>query len=616
MKKLFFLMSAAVTLFTACNNTDDLYNPNWNGELGVIVPENFDWSTTQTLNVRVDVKDEHHGKYNYHVGIYTESPADGVLPVSVGIAKSGMPFDAAITIPATVNKLYITQTLYHSDGTKSTSVGEAKVEGSNIAYAFTESVKKAGTRATTATSSKYCSLETGREYIANLSLSHGVLDIKTNTTIIGKSIDTNKKYIVRSGAVLTIDGDASSNNSAFIIEEGASILCNGNFEIGSNSNFLNDGSLTVTKTVTIGNGATLFNNGCIIADKVYLKNAVNGGDTIEGAIIMYGDAYIGCHDMEVGSSASEVIISKGTWFNVTNELIVENGDALFRSFDDSKLYSSDYSALFQINKINLAKNRSRIVVDAPILVECPEITGKSYTIANLITEGASDLITVAGTACSGGMIVGKLDLGKYTYCMEDMYPEAGDYDMNDIVMEIHTKGESLDGYITELTFNCKLRAVGATKSIAAYINILGVPQSTIEIGTNPIKLIEDAHTLMGSALKVPVNTDENEEVYPDQSFSIDMKFKKETLLPVNLDMFDFYIIADGTEIHLPNINRTPSYIDGTTIWGVRIPGSFNYMKELMKISDGYTKLNSWIESNKTKDRDWYNYFDKSKVYNK
>lgn len=610
-------MSAAVTLFTACNNTDDLYNPNWNGELGVIVPENFDWSTTQTLNVRVDVKDEHHGKYNYHVGIYTESPTDGVLPVSVGIAKSGMPFDAAITIPATVNKLYITQTLYHSDGTKSTSVGEAKVEGTNIVYAFTESVKKAGTRAVeTLSSSNYCSLDEAREYIDNLKPNETII-VETNKTIEATSMSTKDKYIVKSGATLTINGNVSSkNNTIYIIEEGATIHCNNNIELGSHASLINNGSFTSSGTITITNDATIFNNGCITASHIYLNNAGNNGKEIEGSVIMYEDAFLGASSMKIDHNNTIVIMSRGSRISVTGTVEAQ-GTTDFLPFDNSKVEGSEYGSLFQMKELKLEEKGKNFTVPNPILVECPNITGEKSIISTIVSSNASSLISISGTACSGS--VGKEEeyiLDKYTYCMEDMYPEAGDYDMNDIVLEIEGKAKSIDGYTTQLTFDCKLRAVGATKSIAAYINLKDVPQTALKDGSNPIKLIDDAHTLMGSNTKTPINTIESEEAYPEKTFSITVEFQEEAIQNINIDMLDFYIIADGTEIHLPNINRTPSYIDGTTIWGVRVPGPFKYMKELVRISDGYTKLNSWIESNKTKDRDWYNYFDKSKVYNK
>lgn len=63
----------------------------------------------------------------------------------------------------------------------------------------------------------------------------------------------------------------------------------------------------------------------------------------------------------------------------------------------------------------------------------------------------------------------------YRYCFEDNFPDAGDYDFNDVVL---TVTPTLDD--RTLTIKVSLDAVGATKTIAAAMRLIGVKSTDLE----------------------------------------------------------------------------------------------------------------------------------------
>lgn len=137
MKQTLLLAVGIVWLFSACNSEKDVYDPNFNKELGVSIPEGFEWSTTQKLTVNVEVNDEYNGKYYYAVRVYDKKPGEGVLPVAAsGEVTGDMPFSQEIVIPATVSKLYIAQVFKNSDASEVVSMKEMTIDGNIINCIF------------------------------------------------------------------------------------------------------------------------------------------------------------------------------------------------------------------------------------------------------------------------------------------------------------------------------------------------------------------------------------------------------------------------------------------------------------------------------------------------
>ena len=60
----------------------------------------------------------------------------------------------------------------------------------------------------------------------------------------------------------------------------------------------------------------------------------------------------------------------------------------------------------------------------------------------------------------------------YSYAFEDNYPKAGDYDFNDIVLNVTLPAAGND--VKELKYKIDLRAVGAVKQLDAGLRIRGI----------------------------------------------------------------------------------------------------------------------------------------------
>ncbi|MCD7926171.1 MAG: hypothetical protein LUI85_16405 [Bacteroides sp.] len=126
---------------SACQKKD-IYDPNYNPDLGVSVPDDFDWSTTKSLTVNVEVNDEYNGKRLYFVRVYIKNPKDGGLPLANEKANMDLPFSEKIVIPLSVDKLYIEQCFINANAVETVVMKGIAIKGEVIDYSFKASAKK------------------------------------------------------------------------------------------------------------------------------------------------------------------------------------------------------------------------------------------------------------------------------------------------------------------------------------------------------------------------------------------------------------------------------------------------------------------------------------------
>ena len=88
----------------------------------------------------------------------------------------------------------------------------------------------------------------------------------------------------------------------------------------------------------------------------------------------------------------------------------------------------------------------------------------------------------------------KLEPQKFYYCFEENYPEAGDWDYNDLVLGVSMERTSDP---KKVKLNVELHAVGSLKQLAAAINLVGYDKSQIRSvtvdGTNNFVPNPDAY---------------------------------------------------------------------------------------------------------------------------
>lgn len=230
-----------------------------------------------------------------------------------------------------------------------------------------------------------------------------------------------------------------------------------------------------------------------------------------------------------------------------------------------------------------------------------------------------------------------------TYCFEDNYPKAGDYDFNDVVFDVT---RTVNGNV--VTLAVKLRAVGASKQLGAGIRLSGITSGIASValdngfgnastgyqqGLNSsgivIPLFTDAHkVLTGSTNRVFVNTKKS----GNDAVNVDPKTLTITITCGSADVankitsatVDPYITNGSYEVHTymwKNSAALGSVADkvetGKYVWAIGIPqssttGVFKYPLEYVPVTDAYSKFASWAQH--ADNTVWYDTFDSSKLY--
>ena len=235
-----------------------------------------------------------------------------------------------------------------------------------------------------------------------------------------------------------------------------------------------------------------------------------------------------------------------------------------------------------------------------------------------------------------------------TLAFEDLWPNYGDYDMNDLVVGYKFKVVSYTSthYVKNVYVTFIVRAQGAgllngfgfqlpinPNSIES-VNGVG-DQSGYSIGSNGTEnnqtkavfiIFDDSHKFMSSW-----NTIKGEVPCPQKTFNIQIKFSNTnnvTLSQLNIQNWNPFLVNNsvrGQEIHLPNYLPTdladPTLFgtgdDETTPglnkyyksknnlpWAIDVYGKFDYPTETSDVSKAYLHFGDWAESNGTTYQDW------------
>ena len=577
MKKLNFNYCMLITtmfVLASCMEKD-VYDPNYNPNFGAKVPDNFSWSTTKSLTVNVEVNDEYNGKYYYAVRVYDKAPGTNVLPVAASSkVNKDLPFSQKVVVPATVSKLYISQVFKKADASEEVVTREVAISGEMINYSFGSSKSRSvvATRGnddvTVVRSGEIHEVSAEKLKFANFTVENGgILQFTNSSTLFQCDI-----YIKDGGKLVANEG------TTLILE--------------SKSEIRNYGSVHIYD-VTFENGAVLYNGdavegenagACFIANEITLINGHGGDKRYLGE-----RSYTSCKKLILDNVKLTMMTSAWLKCDVLDTDKNKGQGASTLLGEGNNVGESDYTSLAMIGKIT-----GPLTIDKKVLVECNDLTDVT-SLKGQVVPDASGLITIIGTTCNEGGYenIEEIELGKYTYIMEDMYPNEGDYDMNDIVVSLTAiqKGNILE-------ISGQLKAVGATSKIIPYI----------KVGTSTLPLFEgkspEAHVaLAGSEVYVPINTEIGGVSYSSKSF--DLKFE-DINKSLNIDDIDFYIIVDNhTEIHWNTHKEKMT-------WGMRVPGlNFKWAQEKTKIADVYPEFNKWFEDTTYP---WYNKYDSSKIY--
>ena len=232
------------------------------------------------------------------------------------------------------------------------------------------------------------------------------------------------------------------------------------------------------------------------------------------------------------------------------------------------------------------------------------------------------------------------------HAFEDNWPQQGDYDFNDLVVNYHfTIVANSDDYIVEVRAKYIIKHIGAsyhngfgvqlpfTADLIA--NVTGYHHTTGSIS------VDNKGLETGQALPVIIVTDDaNADAYQTLEIVIELVSPTDPAV-ISAPPFNPFIFINGDrgrEVHLPNYiptslvnaaffgtgddNSIPMagryYKTLTNLpWAININHDYKVPLEKASISQAYLKFGAWAESGGTLYQDWYKdnagYRDKSKL---
>lgn len=254
--------------------------------------------------------------------------------------------------------------------------------------------------------------------------------------------------------------------------------------------------------------------------------------------------------------------------------------------------------------------------------------------------------------------------GVNSVAYEDLYPAAGDADLNDYVIQFYNE-EVLNakGEIVELIGVYQHVAKGAGYNHSLHLRLPADSDVTFEskvtdangndTKTGVVRFnasstsIQDGLTILGDSSKtIPAkNTSANQVYKPGHIANVKIVFNKPiSRVKLGNAPYDLFIkilskpiskggypasapkavTASGQffEVHFPGLYKDLSgkdvYMDSKSFpWAIMVPGVWPWPlegKDIRTTSNGYAKFKSWMDSKGQTDKDWFKYPDRAVLY--
>lgn len=513
----------------------------------------------------------------------------------------------------------------------------------------------------------------------------------------GQSLQSVKKsgyaFIVMPGAEITGNGTLTDTDGSSIYNAGTITTQNVNWTSGGV--VYNSGTITLTKDFTLNSAANLINYNKIsvtgtfnVPANGYVYNAP-AGDMYGGALSLLTQATLinhsaKCHFGTNTSSVDNSIIATScklvfddqltpgilkiadggsvqcknlTLHSATlqmgvNALLVVTNSTKMEAFEATgpAQSSGEYAVCQLANVVSgygpLNSFTGNIAVDitsAPTNDRWWGATVK-YTAGAFEVGKKEATVSIDASECSVGYNTidkgGDTDGSEFetTFCFEDNYPAAGDYDFNDAVIGV--KRTVKDKVVTLVA---TLKAVGATLKSGAAIRLSGIAPSSITSVTSTglnnnntafgdrmeapgsngyltskdgssvvIPLYGDAHKVLGSDERTYINTSKTEgKTATPVAITITINTTSaDVAKAINSNSVDVFIYNGKGEVHtypwkdanaaLYNLSQGKS---DKVIWAISIP-NFKYPIEYKSIELAYPDFEKWAQNAKS-DLKWY-----------
>jgi LruC domain-containing protein len=496
----------------------------------------------------------------------------------------------------------------------------------------------------------------------------------------------------------------NGNNSEFVIADGGVYQPSGSINIGPTFDLSNYGTVNTSNAISVN--SYLYNAGTINFNNTNAHLNVNSGATLEntcaGAINVYGQG-----DYINNSGASTLnygVIRTGTgdWYQnsntvldmgknariITSDLYLNSGQNLTGSAEGCALFTYKQSLTNNDNYVEdpnivdiFKQNGSAAQVCFPSAIAdicSAEASSSSSASSSSATSSSSassssssnscidndldsccdhlDIDSTDVNVCSYAYLPSENQYG--TYAFEDRWPNKGDYDFNDLILNYNYRYSlNADNKITSIKYNFKLRAIGATydngfalkidaspsevsnhTGVVLYKDKVNLDSKNLEANQSKTVLFitDRLHTRMDQYPGQFVNTVANGNTADPVDIEMETAFNTPQDYPISISPMLMINQIRGREVSL--IDDTPSDLVDTTYyqnghdnsidhvsyyqtdtflpWALEFLIEWKYPKENRSISNSWSRFNSWAESGGSLDQDWFLEVDSNFVENK
>lgn len=478
----------------------------------------------------------------------------------------------------------------------------------------------------------------------------------------------SSRFIVYAGGTIKGNDIELTNASGGSYNYNAGTMEIDDFHVSQGGAFYNCGTVRVDE-MNFDSGCKFINQG-----KAYIGKT-DSNITIDNGCYLYAEEFVGTLNM--GDTSSAEIEDFGDHSNNYNTQITMGDNSMITVLDEAELSQAQFMgpnneyALVKINKddditediwweakfLDAIKNTEGTISkwgESPITIPAGDCTGEGNTPDESGSETPTDPVS-------------------YTYVFEDNFPLVGDYDFNDVVLDVETyyHREKKTNHIKRIQLDVTLAAAGASKPLGVGLRITGINKSDIrEVKTggddsrfqesfnssynkfryNNVTYMEDSdpsvvipiagevHNVFGVEPGEMVNTGigvtAKEYTY---EVIIELTDQTRTEPLFSKDNLDFFIcyqyksMEQRMEVHLyefwgygataaGTIQQENLDLAGNNTWAICVPYGFRYPKETINVSrtdipeaSAYPEFIYWAQD-RTQYTEWYEHPVEENVY--
>ena len=689
----------------------------------------MDWKMTQQVRVNVSVSED--TGIDYTIRIYDKNPLisrSSAKLLAEGTANNTTVFTTVMDCPSVLTSAFVCRTDAHSRNI----VKYVSIQNGQLHAAFGSSpatTRAAWTRSVSIET--YSPEKSEAEITAMLSSAE---EIRPNTDFQnGKAYKISKDNIYRNKiskdgmgsdnpAIIIIEGSWEPNGNNMTVERGFEfyVIDGGEivipdehtFTLVQSSRFIVYAGGTIKgndiELTNASGGRAFYNCGTVRVDEMNFDSGckfINQGKayigktdsniTIDNGCYLYAEEFVGTLNM--GDTSSAEIEDFGDHSNNYNTQITMGDNSMITVLDEAELSQAQFMgpnneyALVKINKIeDIGNFSSQGNIHYEVKEIDDDITEDIWWEAKFLdaiknTEGTiskwgESPITIPAGDCTGeGNTPDEsgsetpTDPVSYTYVFEDNFPLVGDYDFNDVVLDVKTyyHREKKTNHIKRIQLDVTLAAAGASKPLGVGLRITGINKSDIrEVKTggddsrfqesfnssynkfryNNVTYMEDSdpsvvipiagevHNVFGVEPGEMVNTGigVTAKKYTYEVI-IELADQTRTEPPFSKDNLDFFIcyqyksMEQRMEVHLyefwgygataaGTIQQENLDLAGNNTWAICVPYGFRYPKETINVSrtdipeaSAYPEFIYWAQD-RTQYTEWYEHPVEENVY--